>query len=92
MFDTNLTKHLAELSKINFTDDEIAVISNEMSEIISLMDTVTEYNIDETFASADPVQFSDLRKDEIKDSFPREEILKNAKGKSDTCFKVPKVV
>jgi len=92
MFDTNLTKHLAELSKINFTNDEIAVISNEMSEIVSLMDTVTEYNIDETFASADPVEFSNLRKDEIKDSFPREEILKNAKGKSDTCFKVPKVV
>jgi len=92
MFDTNLTKHLAELSKINFTDNEIDVISNEMTEIVALMDTVTEFNIDETFASAAPVEFSNLRKDEIKDSFPRKEILKNAKKKSDTCFVVPKVV
>ena len=92
MFDTNLTRHLAELSKINFTDKEIEIISKEMSEIVSLMDTVREYNIEETFASADPVRYSDLRKDETKDSFPREDILKNAKGKSDTCFMVPKVV
>lgn len=90
--DMNLTKHLAELSKLNFTDDEIEVISKEMTDIVALMDTVTEFNTDENFASAAPVEFSNLRKDEIKDSFPRQEILKNAKGKSDTCFTVPKVV
>ena len=92
MFDTKLTKHLADLSKINFTDDEIDTISGEMTEIVALMDTVTEFNTDETFASADLVEFSNLRKDENNDSFPRDEILKNAKGKSKTCFSVPKVV
>ncbi|MEG1887314.1 MAG: Asp-tRNA(Asn)/Glu-tRNA(Gln) amidotransferase subunit GatC [Oscillospiraceae bacterium] len=92
MFDSKLTAHLAELSKINFTDDEINVISGQMSAIVSLMDTVTDFNTDEIFATVVPTQYEDLREDKIENSFAREQILQNAHEKSDTCFKVPKVV
>lgn len=35
---------------------------------------------------------NEMRKDEVKESFPREEILRNAPSKEAGCFIVPKVL
>lgn len=35
---------------------------------------------------------NELREDEVKTSFPREEILKNAPSKEAGCFVVPKIL
>ena len=60
MFNSDLTKHLAELSKIEFTDDE--------------------------------VEYKDLRADEHRNSYPTEDIVKNAKNVKNNSFVVPTVV
>ena len=92
MFDTKLATHLAELSKIEFTEKELEKITNEMDEIISLMDTVTDFEGAENIAFNSAKNLNDIRQDTKKTSSPRKDILKNASKKSKTAFTVPKVV
>lgn len=92
MFDTKLTAHLAELSKLEFTDDELNIITKEMDSIVALMDTVSDFNAEGDFKAVNPAGISDLREDSKKESMSREDILANAKENGDTFFKVPKVV
>lgn len=92
MFDTKLTAHLAALSKLEFTKEELARITEEMDSIVALMDTVSDFNDTSEQEITSPVSLSELRADKPTDSMEREAALKNAKNKSETFFKVPKVV
>ena len=81
MFNSDLTKHLAELSKLEFTDEELEQMTADMTNIIAIMDKVL-----------DAVDYKDLRADEHRNSYPTEEIVKNAKNVKNNSFVVPKVV
>lgn len=90
--DLEMVKYLAELGKLEFTDEELEKASEDMTSIIELMDTVKE--IDVTY---DPildnknVYLNDLRADETAESLETAKILQNAKNQQN-CFVVPKVV
>lgn len=90
--DLEMVKYLAELGKLEFTDEELKKASEDMTSIIELMDTVKE--IDVTY---DPildnknVYLNDLRTDEKAESLETSKILQNAKNQQN-CFVVPKVV
>lgn len=91
MFDVELTRYLAELSKLSFTEAELQSVTAEMQDIVALMDTIAD------FASAEPsnkeaIPYTELREDKSAPSLPRSEILAGAGERSETCFKVPKVV
>ena len=92
MFDYELTKHLAELSKLNLTESELKDMTAQMSEIVALMDTISDFDSASKLNEQGAVAFEGLRKDEVKPSLDREDILSNAKERSETFFKVPKVV
>lgn len=92
MFNSDLTKHLAELSKIEFTEDELLEMTNDMASIINLMDKVRDFDTSKKPYTLDAVNFDDLRKDEYKDSYPTEKIVANAKNVKNNSFVVPKVV
>lgn len=92
MFDVKMTAHLAELSKLKFSDEELRRITEEMDEIVALMDTVADFSATGDGFVNDAVDFENLRPDEVKPSFPREEILANGKENNGTAFVVPKVV
>lgn len=92
MFDTKLAAHLAELSKIEFTETELEKVAKEMDDIIALMDTVSDFEDNDTTTVNSAVGIREVRADEPKNSFDREDILKNAKQSSEGCFTVPKVV
>ncbi len=92
MFDVKLAAHLAELSKIKFTEAELAKITKEMDEIIVLMDTVSDFDSTETSETNSAVGLDQIRADIPKASLPRKDILKNAAEKDENAFTVPKVV
>ena len=81
--DLNMVKYLAELSKLEYSDKELAATAEQMTDIIDLMDTVKE--IDITY------YLNDLRKDEVIESMPTSKVLSNAVN-TNNCFVVPKVV
>lgn len=90
--DMEMVKHLARLSKLNFTDAELEKAAEEMTDIIRIMDTVKEIDITyDPIKDNQNVYLNDLRKDIPADSFPTEKIMQNAVS-MDNAFVVPKVV
>ena len=73
MFDSDLTRHLAQLSKITFTDGELQKMTNDMTEIIALMDKVREFNENVDPYTLDAVDYNNLRNDNAENSNNAEE-------------------
>ncbi len=92
MFDEKLTAHLAELSKLEFTEAELAEMTRDMTDIIGLMDKVCGFENSVKPYTLDAVDYKDLRGDEYTDSYPSADILKNAGNVKNDSFVVPKVV
>ncbi len=92
MFNSDLTRRLAELSKIELTDEELDTMTADMTNIIALMDKVCEFDSSKPPYALDAVDYNDLRADEHKDSYPTDKIVANAKNVKNDSFVVPKVV
>ena len=87
-----MVKYLAELGKLEFSDEELKTKAEEMTDIINLMDTVKEIDITyDALKDNHDVYLNDLREDVVKDSLETEKVLQNAVN-SNNCFVVPKVV
>ena len=90
--DLNMVKYLAELSKLEYSDKELAATAEQMTDIIDLMDTVKEIDITyDDLKDNHDVYLNDLRKDEVIESMPTSKVLSNA-ANTNNCFVVPKVV
>ncbi len=90
--DLDMVKYLAKLSKLNFTDEELAKTANDMTDIINIMDTIKEIDITyDPYKDNKNIYLNDLREDIAAPSFPTEKILANALN-SENSFVVPKVV
>jgi len=92
MFDSILISHLAELSKLKFTDDELLKITENMGDIISIMDRVCDFDENGNFEEKRLDLAKNIRQDEVKESLPRDKALSNASEMDGTFFTVPKVV
>ena len=84
-------EHLAELSKLEFSKEELEEFSKEFESLVNFADTIknaevegkTNYNI---------IDMSSLREDEVKPSVPAEELLQNAPVQQKDCFVVPRIM
>lgn len=92
MFDTKLTAHLAELSKLSFTKEELSQMTKEMDVIVDLMNEAQNFSLTQNPTANQPRELSEFRVDIPQESLKREKVLANAKEKSETSFTVPKVV
>ena len=87
-----MVKYLAELGKLEFTDEALAKTADEMTDIIEIMDTIKDFGLEyDALKDNHNVFLNDLRKDEKLPSMSTEKVLQNAVN-SDNCFVVPKVV
>lgn len=86
-------KHIAKLAKLSLSDEEVEKFSHELGQIAEFVEQLNEVDISGVEPTAHVVDKNNVfRKDEMKDSFPREQILKNAPSKEAGCISVPKVV
>lgn len=92
MITTELTKHLAELGKLTFTDNELEKMTSQMDDIIALMDKVKDFDENEKPYTSGSVSYQNLRPDKTEKSYDTEKILANSKLSENNCFTVPKVV
>jgi aspartyl-tRNA(Asn)/glutamyl-tRNA(Gln) amidotransferase subunit C len=90
--DLEMIAYLAKLGKLSFTEEEMAKMAADMTDIIGIMDTVKEIDIAyDAEADNHNVFLNDLREDLSAPSIPTEKVLRNAVN-SQGCFVVPKVV
>ena len=85
--------HVASLARLKFSDADAEKLEADMAEIINFADTLSELDTKDIVPTAHAIPMQNaFRKDEIKPSFERREILKNAPDFDEEGFIVPKVV
>lgn len=84
---------IASLSRLKFNEEELEKFTTDLSNIVDFANTLSEINVDGVKPTAHILDIKNIfRKDEIKDSYDREEILKNAPDSQAGCVSVPKTV
>ena len=77
--DLEMVKYLAELGKLEFTDDALAKTAGEMTDINGLMDTIKDIDVEyDALKDNHNVFLNELRKDENASSMPSDKVLQNA--------------
>jgi len=85
--------HVASLARLKFSDTDAEKLEADMAEIINFADTLSELDTNDIVPTAHAIPMQNaFRADEIKPSFERREILKNAPDFDEEGFIVPKVV
>ena len=86
--------HIAELSKLSFTDVESEKMAEQMGDIIALMDTIRDLNIEyDDTKDNNQIPYAQLREDKAEESFPTEKLMQNAvTGGADDCYVIPKMM
>ena len=86
-------RHIAGLSKLKFTEEEIEDFTKKFSQVLEYVEKLKEVdteNIEPTYQVNSSSQF--MREDKIEESFKRDEALLNAPDKEFGYFKLPKVL
>ena len=87
-------ENIANHSKLYLSEDDFEKMSKEMDGIINFVNQINtlndQYNLENNSNSNADINKNVLREDEIVDSFPRNEILKNVDGGKDGFFYVKK--
>ena len=84
---------VARLARLELSEDEKETFGNQMEQILTYMEQLNRIDtagVDPT-SHAIPV-YNVFRNDEVKPSFPREEVLAIAPDEEDGHFKVPRII
>ena len=91
--DLKTVKHISKLSRISVNEEKAKKLEKDLNSIFKFIEKLNELDtakIDPLTSIADTVL--QLRKDEIKSSNIRDQILKNSPDENKDFFVVPKVV
>lgn len=85
--------HVAKLARLNLTEEETERLMNDMGSIIGFADKLNELDTEGVVPTAHAIPMQNaFREDEVKPSYEREDILKNAPSSDGDGFLIPKVV
>lgn len=86
-------EHVAGLARLNLTEEEKQKMTRELADIISFADKLNELDTQGVEPTAHVLPMANVfRRDVVRPSYDREELLANAPVVEDGCIKVPKVV
>ncbi len=86
-------KYIAKLAKLEFNEKELEQMSLELSKILDYMAKLNELDTSNIEPLAYPHEINNVfREDKLKSSISNKEALKNAPDKTESFFKVPKVI
>jgi aspartyl-tRNA(Asn)/glutamyl-tRNA(Gln) amidotransferase subunit C len=85
--------YVADLARLNLSDEESERLSDEMGGILGYMEKLNSLDTSNVKAMehVEPVS-NILREDIVEESFDRDLILSNAPDEQDGAFRVPRVV
>ncbi|MDP6358927.1 MAG: Asp-tRNA(Asn)/Glu-tRNA(Gln) amidotransferase subunit GatC [Planctomycetota bacterium] len=86
-------RHVALLSRIEMSDEEVEVFQSQLENILEYMDKLDELDTSDVEPMSSVMGLNNVfREDEVKASVPTEVALANAPEKTGDSFKVPTVV
>ena len=82
--------HVARLSRLELTDDEVAKFQEQLSAIIGAISKVSELDLSDVPPTAHPLEIANTwAEDEPRPSLPLDEVFANAPDRDDDYFRVP---
>ena len=89
----NVISKLARLSKLKFNEDEMKLISNDLSKMLDFINQLQYLDTE----GIDPLihvneEINNWREDQVQGMISQEEALSNSPVKDGTYFKLPKVL
>jgi aspartyl-tRNA(Asn)/glutamyl-tRNA(Gln) amidotransferase subunit C len=86
-------EHIATLARLEFSPDEMEIFTHQMNDILAYIDKLNELDTSDVEPLSHVIDLKNVsREDEVRASLPVEEALKNAPARTDSMFKVPKVI
>lgn len=86
-------RYVANLARINLTDDEVVRYGNQLEEIMGYIEKLSEVDIEGIEPTAHAYSLSNrVRQDIPVESLPPEGFLQNTPDQSNNQLRVPKVV
>jgi len=86
-------EHVANLARLDLTPEEKEKMTVQLADIIEFASKLDELDTEGIVPTAHILKIDNVfRKDEVRPSFVREDILENAPDSADGCIKVPKIV
>lgn len=93
MADKQLIDYLCKLAKLSFDETGKEKIAGDMENIMALMDTIKEVDINEAeYPLEFPGTFGGLREDELTASLPMDEALANVPDRKFHFIAVKKII
>ena len=83
---------IAKLSRISFAESELPEVANQLSQIISWVDSLNQVNTDNIVPMMAVEQDLNMRDDVVRQQNDTSEILQNACDKQYDFYAVPKVI
>ena len=91
--DRSQVEHVARLARIALSEHEKDTYSEQLSTILDFFDRLKEVDTEGVEPTSHVLEITNIfDKDEVRESFDREEILKNAPDSHDGFFRVPKIL
>lgn len=86
-------RHLAQLARIDLTDDEVQHLTSELRVIVDNIAKVSEVATDDVPATSHPIPLSNvMRPDEVADVLSQEQALAGAPEATDGRFRVSAIL
>ncbi len=85
--------HIANLARLNLSEEEIQRYTNDMKDILNFANTINKVNtenIEESIAAGHNVNV--FRKDEVKEFEDKDLLMENARDVEDGMFHLPSVL
>ena len=93
MITTEDIKYVAKLAKLNLSEDEKEQLVNQMVDIVEFANKISKLDTDGVKPTNHILEVQNVfREDEVKPSYARDEILKNAPVKEAGCIVVPSII
>jgi aspartyl-tRNA(Asn)/glutamyl-tRNA(Gln) amidotransferase subunit C len=91
--DSATVRHIAKLARIAVSEEEVAALAPELSNILGWIEQLQEVDVDgvEPMTAVIPNHLR-LREDKVTDGGIRDKVLKNAPVPEHGFFAVPKVI
>jgi len=88
-----LVEYVAELSRIKLDEQSAEKMEKELGAIVEYMEVLNKLDTDGVEPLSHVFNITNvMREDEVKESYDRADILKNAPERTDETFVVPKTV
>ncbi len=90
VIDRDQVLHVAKLSRLKLSEEEVETMAGELSGILEHVDRISNLDLEGVEPTSHTVALENvLRKDEPRPSWPREAVLANAPEPVSGAFRVP---